>query len=262
MTSLEEELKEELISLDNRGRGILFRELKKEGHPDAEDEDIDVDDFAVKLEYQEWYSEALPVINQILPDRYEEFRRQYELEESPDEIDFRTYTISDYLIGLQVTRTRGIKREEVVNPLHAFAQKFQKQLSILSSAKSRIESRLADIEGVLQSKLFDDEIQAARELLDKGFRRAAGALAGVTLETHLEKVSDKHDVDIQGKNPTISTYNQALKKEGVIDVPIWRRIQNLGDIRNLCVHSKERDPTDDEVEELIRGVNKMTKTLF
>lgn len=124
MNSLEDELEEELDRLCTKGRRILFRELKKEGHPEVEDRDIDVDDFAVEMEYQEWYSEALPVVKQILPDRYEEFRRQYELDKSPDEIDFKTYTISDYLIGLQVTRTRGVKKEEVVNPLTAFVQKF------------------------------------------------------------------------------------------------------------------------------------------
>ena len=48
----------------------------------------------------------------------------------------------------------------------------------------------------------------------------------------------------------------------VLDIPSWRQIQRLGDIRNLCVHKKERDPTNDEVEELINGVEKYTKTLF
>lgn len=260
MSELKEDLEEELDSLYDKGSRILISELKDNEHPDFDDMEIDTSEFTLGTEYQEWYSEALPVIKQILPDRYEEFRRQYELDDSPDEIDFTTYTISDYLIGLRVTR--GYAKEEVVNPMNAFVQKFQKQLSILGSARSRIESRLSDIEGVLQANLFDSEIQAARDLSSKGLLRAAGALAGVTLEAHLSKVADNHNVSIQKSSATISTYNQALKKNDIIDIPVWRRIQRLGDIRNLCVHDKERDPTGDEVDDLIRGTKKLTKTLF
>ncbi len=53
-----------------------------------------------------------------------------------------------------------------------------------------------------------------------------------------------------------------LKKDGIIDTPLWRQIQRLGDIRNLCDHNKEREPTREDVQELIDGVEKITKTLF
>jgi hypothetical protein len=33
-------------------------------------------------------------------------------------------------------------------------------------------------------------------------------------------------------------------------------------IRNLCDHHKDKEPSNDEVEELISGVEKVTKTLF
>jgi len=92
--------------------------------------------------------------------------------------------------------------------------------------------------------------------------RAAGALAGVTLESHLSRISINHNVKVSKKNPTISDLNDELKNNGIYDVPDWRFIQRLGDIRNLCVHSKDRDPTKDEVDELIKGVQKVTKTLF
>jgi len=59
-----------------------------------------------------------------------------------------------------------------------------------------------------------------------------------------------------------SDYNDVLKNAGVIDVPTWRQIQYLGDIRNLCDPHKEREPTQQEVEELIKRVEKITKTLF
>ena len=63
------------------------------------------------------------------------------------------------------------------------------------------------------------------------------------------------------KNPTIADFNDALK-DNAYDVVEWRRIQRLGDIRNLCDHSKDREPTKDEVEELISGTERTIKTVF
>src|SRR5205807_8248404 len=100
---------------------------------------------------------------------YDEFVEQYKLEKRK-EIDFITYTISDYLIGLRVTR--GHFKEEVVNPLSAFTSKFQHQILILRSCSDRILSSLSDIRGTLQAELLDDELDAASELLKKGHTRA------------------------------------------------------------------------------------------
>ena len=67
---------------------------------------------------------------------------------------------------------------------------------------------------------------------------------------------------IRKRNPTIGDFNDSLKNNDVIDVPDWRFIQRLGDLRNLCSHKKHREPTNDEVAELIDGVDKIVKTVF
>jgi hypothetical protein len=71
-----------------------------------------------------------------------------------------------------------------------------------------------------------------------------------------------HAIAVNKKNPTISDLNDQLKNASVIDVPKWRQIQRLGDLRNLCAHSKERDPIKEEVIELIDTVEKIAKTVF
>jgi hypothetical protein len=53
--------------------------------------------------YQRWYSQALAVIEQLLPERYDEFRDLYRPEKRK-EIDVTTYGIADYLAGVRVTR--------------------------------------------------------------------------------------------------------------------------------------------------------------
>lgn len=215
-------------------------------------------DLPLHQSYHSWYTKALPVVRQVLPDRYPEFVEQYKLDKRK-EIDFLSYTISDYLLGLRVTR--GYYKEEVVNPWAAFAAKFQQQILVLRSCADRIESALSDILGTLRAELFDNELDAARDLHKKGHPRAAGALAGVTLERHLASVSVNHQVRLTKRDPSIADYNEALKKAEVLDIPNWRFIQRLADIRNLAVHFKERDPTNDEIEELLTGVEKAVKTI-
>ena len=262
-------IKKEIKKLLSNGQMLLYHEALQKGNVDNEqkkklEECEEYKTFkkyfiSLKTSYQKWYTTALPVIKQLAPERYDEFQSYYQLDKRK-EIDFLTYTISDYLLGLVVTR--GIYKEEVVNPFSAFYSKFENQLSILNSCVSRINSILNDIEGVLQSSLFENELEAAKDLSKKNHLRAAGTLAGVTLETHLSKVCANHGIKFRKKNPTISDYNEELKKQSIIDVPTWRLIQRLGDIRNLSAHSKEREPTKDEIEDLIRGCEKLIAEVF
>ena len=87
-------------------------------------------------------------------------------------------------------------------------------------------------------------------------------MAGVVLERHLKEVCDNHGGTIRKKAPQISDLNNALKGANVIDIPRWRSIQHLGDLRNLCAHDKKSEPTEDQIEDLLAGVSKVTKTIF
>jgi hypothetical protein len=140
--------------------------------------------------------------------------------------------------------------------------RFKTQVEILQAVGQRFESTLFDIRQLVQADFFDSEIDAAHELAKRGFLRAAGAVAGVVLEKHLVQVLANHNITIGKKHPSISDLNDALKGGEVLDVPAWRGIQRLGDIRNLCDHNKQREPTGDEIAELIDGAKKIIKTLF
>lgn len=114
----------------------------------------------------------------------------------------------------------------------------------------------------MQADLFDSEVEVSKELNKKGFHRAAGVICGVVIEKHLRHVCENHKITIVKKHLTIADFNDLLKTNETIEVATWRFIQRLGDIRNLCGHNKEREPTKEEVEELLLGTEKIIKKIY
>jgi hypothetical protein len=139
--------------------------------------------------------------------------------------------------------------------------KATQQVQILKSGLDRLDSILADIHGVLDAQIIDGEIDVARELSKAHHYRSAGVIAGVVLERHLRKLISDHKVPFR-KKPMLGNLNEALKEAGIYGVPEWRRIQHLTDLRNLCAHDSDRDPTEQDAVALIDGAAALTKTLF
>jgi hypothetical protein len=206
-------------------------------------------------EYQTWYSESLVLIKQLLPDRLNDFISYYEVPKNRKEIKYDSYRIADYLQHLQITNGIG----DIIVDTSAAVDKFRQQLGILKAVQKRFESSLFKIQQLVQADLFDNELDAAKLLNKNKFMRAAGAMAGVVLERHLSQVLKNHNLTC--KKNTISPLNDSLKAGDVYDLPIFRKIQHLGDIRNLCDHDSKREPTQEEVDEMIRGVDSIIKTV-
>lgn len=258
MQSNIDSMEDELSKLMERGYNLYLAmiddvrglpdELKKLGK-----DKIKLPNFG--KEYDSWYSEALAVIKQMLPDRAEDFIRQYK-QEKRKEVDYLTYCISDYLLGIVITRG---DQKKVIVAQSAAVKKMLMQNTILKAVSRRFKSKLFDIQEVLQSDIFDSELDAAKELTKKEFIRGAGAISGVVLEKHLGHVCEMHNFKSRKKHPSISDFYQLLKENEIIDTPKWRFIQHLGDLRNLCDHPKEREPTKEDALELIEGVGKVIK---
>lgn len=209
-----------------------------------------------KRSYERWYSESLVVLEQILPNRVQDFKMHYEKPKNRKNISYENYIIQDFLQNLQISAFGEVKVDT-----SAAIPRYQQQVAILASCKARFESSLFEIKQIVQADLFDSEIEAAKELLKKKFLRAGGAVAGVVLEKHLQQVCLDHSVKILKKKPTIADFSEALKSGGVIGVPEWRHISFLTDIRNLCDHNKKKEPTVEQVNDLINGVEKVLKTI-
>jgi len=211
-------------------------------------------------EYHIWYNQSFSILTYLLPDRLNEFELFYKGEQKRKAINSITFTIQDWLMGARAP----VNKWDTKKAFDEFAtvfMKFQMQFAILKSVKVKFESSLFNIKQLLQADLLDSEIDSSKELLKNGYLRASGVIAGVVLEAHLLQVCNSHNITIK-KNPTINDFNEILKQNNVIDIPNWRFIQRLGDLRNLCGHKREREPFKEEVEELINGVDKITKTLY
>lgn len=200
--------------------------------------------------YQQWYSKAYAIIKVILPDRLDDFIKWYGVEKR-ENITAENYTISDALKaisgpGFQPQRAMWLIRQQV---------------GILKACFECFDSRLYDIQATVQADIFDSEIEAAKHLQNRGFLRASGAICGVMIEKHLSQVCANRGITLRKQNPNICDYNEALKDNayGVVE---WRKIQHLADIRNLCDHNKDREPTKDELTELISGTEWLIKTIF
>lgn len=260
MADPRDRLRAELKSLVDDGNVLLFALLNELGMLTAR-EKTTFADAGRKLPsfregYERWYTVSRRLIAQVLPERLDEFVRQHEAGRRKA-LTYETYGIADYLLGLRVTKFGDTVVDE-----KAALNKFRRQVGILESVDAVFDSAVANLVDMVQAQLFDSELDAAKALNANGFARAAGALAGVVLERHLHAVCATHGLTSRKSKPTINDWNELLKSAEVIETPTWRFIQHLADVRNLCDHARSKEPSAEEVSELLLGVGKITKTVL
>lgn len=215
------------------------------------------DMFHFGTKYQNWYSRATKLLDHLGPDRIEEFRSYYRIDPKRKITDGSNYVIQDYVTGNGARTEFGLPLWDI----HAVViMRIFNQNQILASLSSRLGSVIADVRGHLLAEIEDEELEAARKLLKVNLR-AAGAVAGVVIESHLQRIAINHSLKVSKKDPTIADLNDPLKHKGIYDLSTWRKIQHLADLRNLCDHKKSREPTEQEVVELISGVASLVKKI-
>jgi hypothetical protein len=101
----------------------------------------------------------------------------------------------------------------------------------------------------------------ARDHLAVGRARAAGCIAGVELERRLKTLCAETGAAVETKLPTLADYNRALFNHRVYRKHVWRGIDELADLRNLCAHVLDAEPTVDEARTLVDGVEAALRQL-
>lgn len=188
-------------------------------------------------DYQRWYSAARAVISRNQSDRLVEFDQAYS-------------EIQTLLQVRHVAKHEGFKLMDLIDF----------QFEVMAAVPSHLRFSMYDIELTAYSVLMDDELEAAQHLHSKGFLRPAGALAGVILERYLKNLLRKHTPPIKYSEKAGLGKLNDLCKESVFDLATWRKVQYLADLRHVCTHDKAREPTADEVGDLINGVSAIVKS--
>jgi hypothetical protein len=244
MIDAKSQIEEELSRLLDQQKQIL-RSL----------EDIkDIIEF--RTVYQRWDTQSLKIVQTLGPDKYDEFVNYYLNNPNRNLLDS---CIQDYVRGLEQARD-GYTDELPFDPQELARNRFLDQLQVLDELSYHLDTVLADVENHLFAELLDKELEAAKELQQVSLR-SAGALAGVVLLRHLQRMATNHTVAIPKPETTIRDLNDPLKQSNAYDFSTWRRIQLLGDLHNLCLQQRNGSPTKAQIEDLIIGVKSIIQSV-
>lgn len=185
--------------------------------------------------YQTWYLTAEFLIKKYLPNRKREFTREY----------------GEILGLLQLRKNWG--KVDVHYIIKEFTDRFDMQGNLLLSLPKVFEIQNLELRKTISADLVESELDEAELLLDHGFIRAAGAVAGVALERYLKTLCEISTPPVKySENATISQLALNLRNAGQLSETKRKKMVYLGDIRNKCDHPKEEEPRKEEVKELIK----------
>jgi len=114
---------------------------------------------------------------------------------------------------------------------------------------------LASLEQRVTANVFDDFLQQAKALVDGSYHPAAAmVMIGGVLEDHLRKACVTRVLTWTGDG-SMSKYNDLLHGK-MYDKPTWRRIQQIGDIRNDAAHGQFAKVKREDVEDALKYVER------
>ena len=109
---------------------------------------------------------------------------------------------------------------------------------------------LTSIRNLVQTEVFDNQLEQARELLSRGHKVASAVAAGVVLETALGDLCSREGLT----HSSLDKMNADLAKVGIYPELQQKRITALADIRNSAAQGKSDEFSDADVHNMIRDV--------
>jgi hypothetical protein len=132
-----------------------------------------------------------------------------------------------------------------------------RQQAVFLAAKNDYEGGyLTRLRDLIQSEVFESELEQAQELFRAQYSLAAAVIAGTVLETILRQMCRDHGI-LPGK---LDKMNADLAKAGVYNSLVQKRITALAAVRNSAAHGKPEEFSQDDVSAMIRDVERFVAT--
>ena len=195
----------------------------------------------VRYEYNKWYGSALEIIKRVNKGILKEFENAHA---NNQKFLAQEDLYNDYLR----------KKHYLI-----FQDNLQIQKGLLHSTDGALEIKALDVTTLVTADLIENELDQAKLMLKQGFIRCAGALAGVTLESHLKLLHKQLGIQWD-RGDGLNVLGQRLRKNSVdFTLGDEKKVIAMADTRNKCDHKDQDEPTIDEVIELIDDVGRFTQ---
>lgn len=123
---------------------------------------------------------------------------------------------------------------------------------------------LISFKTIIQSEVFDSELDQAKHFLDSGYLVAAAVTAGVVLETSIKELCKNNGIDIylpeSTKSKKLDVLNAALKNAEVYNILQQKKITALADVRNNAAHGNVDQFSKEAVIDMIRDIERFLLT--
>lgn len=127
-------------------------------------------------------------------------------------------------------------------------------VGILSAVREDAElGLLRSTRELVTAEVFSDFLEMAKHLYETGYRIPAASLAGAVLEDGLRRIAEKHDVTVKAGDD-LSALNKRLADADVYSRLVQKRIQVWIDVRNPADHGEFDKVKDEDVRDLLAGV--------
>jgi len=130
---------------------------------------------------------------------------------------------------------------------------FERCKGIFRAAKADFEGGyLFRVEDLVSAEVIDDFLDQANHLQEKGYKDPACVIAGVSLETTLKRLCDRHDIS----HGSMDRMNADLAKAGVYNVGRQKQVTAWADRRNDAAHGNWEEYSHADVADMIKGVER------
>lgn len=115
---------------------------------------------------------------------------------------------------------------------------------------------LDTISDLVRADLFDDFLEMASHLLERGYKDPAAVIAGSVLEEHLRKLCQRHKIQTvaEDKPKPASRMNDELAAAGAYGKLDGKSVTAWLDLRNRAAHAKYDEYTAEQVRLMVHGV--------